>query len=86
MRVMGHLMDRCDVIDVLEESVTLRRPVTVELKGGGQFVDQARDVVTVEKKEWVQFRDHAQIAVDDIAFCAPAEPAEPSYSGKPERR
>ncbi|HVT08620.1 MAG TPA: hypothetical protein VHO67_14280 [Polyangia bacterium] len=75
-------MDRCDVIDVLEESVTLRRPVTVELKGGGHFIDQPRDVVTADKQEWVQFRDHDQVAVADIAFCAPAEVPEPSYRGK----
>jgi transcriptional antiterminator Rof (Rho-off) len=79
---MGHLMDRCDVIDVLEESVTLRRPVTVELKGGRHFVDQPRDVVTADHQDWVQFREHEQVAVEDIAFCAPAEPVEPSYSGK----
>jgi transcriptional antiterminator Rof (Rho-off) len=79
---MGHLMNRCDVVDVLEESVTLRRPVSVQLKGGGHFVDTARDVITAEHREWVQFRDHAQIPVDDIAFCAPAEPPAASYSGK----
>ncbi len=76
-------MDRCDVLDVLEESVTLRRSVAVELKGGGRFVDQARDVVTTDEREWVRFRDHAEIAVADIAFCAPAEPPrEPSYESK----
>jgi transcriptional antiterminator Rof (Rho-off) len=80
-------MDRCDVLDVLEESVTLRRSVTVELKGGRHFVDQARDVVTpgkgeAEPGEWVQFRDHGQVAVADIAFCAPAEPREPTYASK----
>lgn len=75
-------MDRCDVVDVLEASVTLRRPVAVELKGGGRFVDQPRDVVTADKRDWVQFRDHEQVAVDDIAFCAPAEAPEPSYRGK----
>ena len=76
-------MDRCDVIDVLEESVTLRRPVTVELKGGGHFVDQPRDVVTADHQEWVQFRDHGQVAVADITFCATAQPqAEPTYDSK----
>jgi hypothetical protein len=79
---MGHLMDRCDVIDVLEESVTLRRPVTVELKGGKHFVDQPKDVVTADHREWVQFHQHEQIAVDDIAFCAPASPPEATYRGK----
>jgi len=75
-------MDRCDVIDVLEESVTLKRPVTVELKGGGHFVDQPRDVVTADDGEWVKFREHDQMLVDDIAFCAPAEPTAASYNGK----
>lgn len=79
---MGHVMDRCDVVDVLEESVTLRRPVTVELKGGKRFVDQPSDVVTADHTEWVQFREHEQIAVDDIAFCAPAEAPESTYRGK----
>jgi transcriptional antiterminator Rof (Rho-off) len=79
---MGHLMDRCDVIDVLEESVTLHRPVAVELKGGKQFVDQASDVVTDDHQEWVRFHQHEQIAVDDIKFCAPASPPEASYRGK----
>ena len=79
---MGHLLDRCDVIDVLEGSVTLRRPVAGVLKGGRRFVDQPRDVVTADSQEWVQFRDHEQVAVADIAFCAPAEVPEPSYSGK----
>ena len=43
---MGHLMDRCDVIDVLESSVKLQQAVTVELRNGGKFVDRAKDVVT----------------------------------------
>ncbi len=75
-------MDRCDVIDVLEEAVTLKRAVTVELKGGGQFVDQPRDVVTADDGEWVQFHDHDRMLVDDIAFCAPAQPTTASYRGK----
>jgi transcriptional antiterminator Rof (Rho-off) len=75
-------MDRCDVLDVLEESVTLRRVVAVELKGGRRFVDQARDVVTADHREWVQFRDHGEIAVDDITSCAPAEQPEASYDSK----
>lgn len=79
---MGHLLDRCDVLDVLEEAVTLRRPLSVELKGGVHFVDEARDVITQDGRDWVQFRDHAQIAVDDISFCAPVEPPEQSYDSK----
>ena len=80
---MGHLMDRCDVIDVLESSVKLEQAVTVELRNGGQFVDRAKDVVTEpDSPEWVQFRDHDRVIVDDIVFCAPVEPRSSSYNAK----
>lgn len=80
---MGHLMDRCDVIDVLESSVKLRAAITVELRDGGKFVDQAKDVVTEpDGPEWVQFRDHDRIIVDDIVFAAPVEPRSSSYDAK----
>jgi len=80
---MGHLIDRCDVIDILESSVKLRQAVTVELKNGGKFVDRAKDVVTEpDGPEWVQFHDHDRVIVDDIAFCAPVEPRSSSYDTK----
>jgi transcriptional antiterminator Rof (Rho-off) len=76
-------MDRCDVIDVLESSVKLKAAVTVELRDGGRFVDRAKDVVTEPGgPEWVQFRDHDRIIVDDIVFCAPAAPRSSSYDTK----
>jgi transcriptional antiterminator Rof (Rho-off) len=80
---MGHLMDRCDVIDVLESSAKLKLTVTVELRSGRKFVDQAKDVVTEpDSPEWVQFRDHDRVIVDDIVFCAPVAPPSSSYDGK----
>jgi transcriptional antiterminator Rof (Rho-off) len=79
---VGHILDRCDLIDVLEESVRLRRKLVVELKGGRQFVDEARDVVTEEHEEWAVFRAHERVRVADISFCGPAEHPEPSYRGK----
>jgi transcriptional antiterminator Rof (Rho-off) len=81
---MSHLMDRCDMIDVLEASVKLRRAVTVELKNGHKFVDHAKDVVTEpDGPEWVQFHDHDRVIVDDIVFCAPADPpSSSSYDAK----
>ena len=81
---MSHIIERCDVLDVLEESSRLHRPVSVQLKGGQRFVDQARDVVTEAEAEWVVFRDHDRVLIDDIASCGPAEPPpEASYRGKP---
>src|SRR5687767_7118809 len=37
---MGHMLDRGDVLDLLEEAVTSRRPVTVELRNDKRFVDR----------------------------------------------
>jgi len=79
---MGHLLDRCDVLDVLEESARMHRAVLVELKSGRHFVDQVRDVVTDGDGEWAVFRAHDRLRIADISFCGPAEPPEPSYRGK----
>ena len=79
---MGHLLDRGDVLDVLEESVVLSRPVHVELKGGSTFVDQARFVVSEDGEYWAVFRHYDTVPVSKIAFCAPTVPNESSYRGK----
>jgi hypothetical protein len=83
---MGHIIDRCDVIDVLEESVRPHRRVLVTLKHGHQFVDETRDVETTPDGEWAVFRDHDRVLVDDIASAGPAEPPESSYRGKRQTR
>ena len=79
---MGHILDRCDILDVLEESARMRRTIIVELKGGHRFVDEVRDVVSDEHGEWADFRAHDRAAVSEISFCGPAEAPEPSYRGK----
>jgi hypothetical protein len=79
---MGHIIDRCDVIDVLEESARLHRRVRVTLKHGHHFVDETREVETTPDGEWAVFRDHDRILIDDIASAGPAEPPEATYRGK----
>jgi hypothetical protein len=79
---MGHILDRCDMLDVLEESARMRRALVVELKGGHRFVDEVREVLSDDSGEWAVFRGHDRIPVDDISFCGPAEAPEPSYRGK----
>jgi Rho-binding antiterminator len=79
---MGHILDRCDISDELEESARLGRELIVELKGGHRFVDRARELVSDDREEWAVFRQHALVRVADISFCAPAHPTEPSYRGK----
>ena len=41
---MGHRIDRGDVIDMLEESITLKIPVVVELKNGTTFEDHVKEL------------------------------------------
>jgi hypothetical protein len=79
---MGHLIDRCDFVDVLEESVTTGGPVVVELIGGTRFVDHVRDVYTREGVDYAEFKDHAHVAVADILNVGRAQPFETSYAGK----
>jgi hypothetical protein len=71
---MGHLLDRCDIIDLLEEAALSGRAVTVELRGDRRFVDQVRDVVTRDGDDFALFENHQSIPVGDIHFCARAEP------------
>jgi Rho-binding antiterminator len=79
---MGHVVDRCDIIDLLEEAVTLRRAVAVEVVGDRRFQDHVRDVITESGEDYAVFADHGSIAVSDIRRAARAEPVEPSYAGK----
>ena len=68
---MGQAMDRCDVLDVLEEAATLGRPVTVALNDGTQFVDEVRELVTREGEDWAAFQKHEVVAVSQISSCSP---------------
>lgn len=70
---MGHNIDSCDVIDVLEESVVSKRPVNIQLSGGRTFTDQVTDVVTEGGADYVDFRDHGRMAVADIRSAGRAE-------------
>jgi Rho-binding antiterminator len=70
---MGHIIDSCDVLDILEESVTLGRPVAIQMQGGRSFTDQVKDVVTEAGADYVDFRDHGRVAVADIRSAARAE-------------
>ena len=71
------------MIQTSESSVKLQQAVSVELRSGGKFVDRAKDLVTEpDSPEWVQFRDHDRVIVDDIVFCAPVAPPSSSYNAK----
>ena len=66
MRIDQDRVGRCAFLDVLEEAVLVRRPVAVELEEGETFLDEVTDVVTREGQEWIHFRSHPPVLVEDI--------------------
>ena len=79
---MSHQFERCDFIDMLEESAKIHRPLTVTLKGHTHFSEAVRDVVTEDGADYVIFRDHGRVAVTDILECAWNAPRPESYDSK----
>ena len=79
---MSHNVERCDFIDMLEESARMRRPIAVTLRGDKRFEDTVRDVVTDAGQDFVQFELHGQIAVREILDCVWTAPRTASYDGK----
>jgi hypothetical protein len=71
---MGHQVDRCDFIDLLEESAVTGLPVSVRLKNGTHFVDRVRDVITENGEDFAAFREHGRMPVSEIRDCTRAEP------------
>jgi transcriptional antiterminator Rof (Rho-off) len=63
---------RCDFLDVLEESVTLQKPVTVTLRDGKSFADQVQDVVTEGGEDYVNFASQGRVPVTQIERCEPS--------------
>jgi len=66
---MSHLVERCDFIDMLEESAKMHRPIAVTLRGDARFADSVKDVVTEGGEDYALFRDHGRVAVSEILDC-----------------
>ncbi len=79
---MGHRLDIGDVIDMLEESAMLRRPVEVRLQDGRVFEDRVQEIVEWEGKDQVVFKDHELTPIDGINRVRRAWPPELTYAGK----
>jgi hypothetical protein len=79
---MTHNVERCDFIDMLEESAKMHRPVAVTLRGDTHFSDDVRDVVTEDGEDYALFRAHGRVAVTDILDCVWTSPREESYDSK----
>ena len=73
---MSHQVERCDFIDMLEESAKLHRPLAVTLRGDTRFSDSVRDVVTEAGEDYAVFRQHGRVAVREILDCVWTAPRE----------
>jgi len=66
---MSHQVERCDFIDMLEESAKTHRSIAVTLRGETHFADDVRDVVTEDGEDYALFRDHGRVPVREILDC-----------------
>jgi hypothetical protein len=79
---MGHRLDRGDVIDLLEESITLKLPVAIELSDGRKFEDRVTDISKLEGEDHVEFALHELTPLRHISKADRAYPIAHSYAGK----
>lgn len=77
---MAHLTESCDYLDVLEEAVTLKSGVLIDLRGGAQFTDEVRDVVTEDGQNVAVFAVHGRVPLHDIANARRALPRDDRYT------
>jgi hypothetical protein len=79
---MGHRYDIGDVIDMLEESAMMRRPVVVSLSDGRVFEDRVQEIVKWENEDHVVFIDHELTPLSSIKTVQRARPPELTYDGR----
>ena len=79
---MGHRYDIGDVIDMLEESAMMRRPVVVSLSDGRVFEDRVLDIGKYDGEDHVAFKDHELTPLSAIKTVQRARPPELTYAGR----
>ena len=79
---MGHRFDIGDVIDMLEESAMLRRPVVVHLQDGRQFEDRVQEIIKWDGEDHVVFKDHELTPLTSIHTVQRSRPPEMTYAGR----
>lgn len=69
---MTHRLDRGDIIDILEESITKGTPITVVLTNDHTFDDRVREIVAMDGEDHAIFADHESTPLRKIAKATPA--------------
>ena len=78
---MGHRLDIGDVIDMLEESAMMRRPVIVQLRDGRIFEDRVHEIIKWQGADHVVFKDHELTPLASISGVQRSRPPEFTYTG-----
>ena len=79
---MGHRIDVGDVIDMLEESQLMKRPVEVELRDGRVFEDRVQEIVKWQGQDHVVFKEHELTPLHAISDVRRGWIPEATYAGK----
>lgn len=79
---MGHRLDVGDVIDMLEESAMMRRPMVVQLTDGRTFEDRVQEIIKWEGEDHVVFKDHELTRLSSISSIRRSRPPVMTYAGK----
>jgi len=79
---MGHRLDVGDVIDMLEESAMMRRPMMVILTDGRTFEDRVQEIIKWDGEDHVVFKDHELTPISSISDIRRGRPPEFTYAGK----
>ena len=79
---MGHRFDVGDVIDMLEESAMMKRPIVVHLSDGRIFEDRVQEIIKWQGEDHVVFHDHELTPLNSISSLQRGRPPEMTYAGK----
>lgn len=82
---MGHRIDRGDIIDMLEESITRKIPVAIELTDGRKFEDRVIEISKLEDEDHVAFAAHELVALRRISRTARAVLPDEAHANAPQR-
>ena len=66
-------LDKCDVLDRLEEAVVMKTAVRVTLRDGRTFVDRVNEVVTKDGHDYGVFAQSGQLDVATMTDCERAD-------------
>jgi transcriptional antiterminator Rof (Rho-off) len=75
-------MDRCDLLDMLEEAALADQPLEIHLRDGETMQTRVREVLTRDGEDYAILEDGACLSVSTIAECRRRVPRPTTYEPK----